>query len=56
MVPFADMLNHRGFAKDAGPSDHEIIYYSDENNFHIDALVDLKQGNEIYSSYGFKTR
>ena len=49
LVPFADLINHR-------PQRQTQWYYDNaQNSFMIQSLEDIKEGNEIYDSYGKKS-
>lgn len=49
LVPFADLINHR--------TQRQTQWYYDnaQNSFMIQSLEDIKEGNEIYDSYGKKS-
>ena len=49
LVPFADLINHR--------TQRQTQWYYDnaQNSFVIQSLEDIKEGNEIYDSYGKKS-
>ena len=47
-VPYADMLNHKR------PRQTSWTYTDDRRGFIIEALEDIKRGEQIYDSYGKK--
>ena len=47
-VPYADMLNHKR------PRQTSWTYTDDREGFIIEALEDIKRGDQIYDSYGKK--
>ena len=47
-VPYADMLNHKR------PRQTAWTYTDDREGFIIEALEDIKRGEQIYDSYGKK--
>lgn len=47
-VPYADMLNHRR------PRQTSWTYSDEREGFIIDALEDIKRGEQVYDSYGKK--
>jgi hypothetical protein len=49
MVPFADMLNH--------DENFSIVYRydNDKQGFRMEAFRDIKEGDEIIGSYGYKS-
>ena len=50
LVPIADMLNHRDDPQ------HTSWSYSDQNKgFFIQAIDDIKRGEQVYDSYGAKS-
>ena len=49
LVPFADLLNHKR------PKQTQWYYDDNLDSFVIQAIEDIKEGNEIFDSYGKKT-
>jgi histone-lysine N-methyltransferase SETD3 len=49
LVPFADLLNHKR------PKQTQWYYDDNLESFVIQAIEDIKEGNEIFDSYGKKT-
>ena len=49
LVPFADLLNHKR------PKQTQWFYDDNLESFVIQAIDDIKEGNEIFDSYGKKT-
>ena len=49
LVPYADLINHRR------PRQTQWYYDDAINSFVIQALEDIKEGNEIFDSYGKKS-
>ena len=49
LVPFADMLNHKR------PKQTQWYYDDNLESFVIQAIENIKEGNEIFDSYGKKT-
>jgi len=49
LVPFADLLNHRR------PKQTQWYYDDNSESFIIQAIEDIKEGSEIFDSYGKKT-
>ncbi len=47
-VPYADMLNHKR------PRQTSWTYTDDRKGFIIEALEDIKRGEQVYDSYGKK--
>jgi len=47
-VPYADMLNHKR------PIQTRWFYTDDRQGFVIEALEDIKRGDQVYDSYGKK--
>ena len=47
-VPYADMLNHKR------PRQTSWTYTDDREGFIIEALEDIKRGEQVYDSYGKK--
>lgn len=54
LVPLADMLNHKNPDKFTGSTDTTWSFEDKTNSFTIVSNKNIKQGKEIYDSYGFK--
>jgi hypothetical protein len=54
LVPLADMLNHKVPDKSTGLTDTHWTYDQKRGGFVIVSNKNIKQGREIYDSYGYK--